>query len=284
MTENTNEDNLQEKIEKAVNSGKGSTIARFLLAVVGGAMPFAGGLVSGAGSAWSEHEQDRINKLFEAWFKLQQDEMEEIGRTLYEILVRLDLENPKVRERVESKEYLSLIKKAFRDWSAAESEEKRQLIRNLLANAGGETQITSDDVIRMFIKWIGDYEEPHFKVIRAIYNHTDGITRGGVWDIVHGESVAENSAEADLFKLLFRDLSIGGVVRQHRPTDGRGNFLKQPRRRTMSSSRYMTSAFDDGKYYELTALGNQFVHYTMNEIVPRIASESDTNPKDENML
>jgi hypothetical protein len=34
----------------------------------------------------------------------------------------------------------------------------------------------------------------------------------------------------------------------------------------------MTSAFDDDKQYELTELGKQFVHYTMNEIVPRIAA------------
>ena len=32
----------------------------------------------------------------------------------------------------------------------------------------------------------------------------------------------------------------------------------------------MASAFDDEKSYELTELGKQFVHYTMNEIVPRI--------------
>jgi hypothetical protein len=36
----------------------------------------------------------------------------------------------------------------------------------------------------------------------------------------------------------------------------------------------MTSAFDDDKQYELTELGKQFVHYTMNEIVPRIAAST----------
>ena len=276
----TNKNNLQEKIEKAVNSGKGSALARFLLAV-GGGVPYVGGAISGVAGAWSEYEQDKVNKLFETWFKLQQEEMEEIGKTIYEILIRLDLDNPRVQERVESKEYLSLLKKAFRDWSAAESEEKRQLIRNLLANAGGETQISSDDVIRMFIKWIDDYDEAHFKVIRAIYNNSEGITRGGVWSIIHGENVPENSAEADLFKLLFHDLSTGRVARQYRPTDAYGNFLKQSRKRSRNNSRFLTSAFDDGKSYELTALGNQFVHYTMNEIVPRIASESATDSQED---
>lgn len=32
----------------------------------------------------------------------------------------------------------------------------------------------------------------------------------------------------------------------------------------------MKSAFDDKEGYELTELGTQFVHYTMNELVPKI--------------
>ena len=40
----------------------------------------------------------------------------------------------------------------------------------------------------------------------------------------------------------------------------------------------MTSAFDDEKSYELTELGKQFVHYTMNEIVPRLSESSPNSP------
>ena len=34
----------------------------------------------------------------------------------------------------------------------------------------------------------------------------------------------------------------------------------------------VNTAFDDEKQHELTELGKQFVHYTMNEIVPRISA------------
>jgi hypothetical protein len=34
----------------------------------------------------------------------------------------------------------------------------------------------------------------------------------------------------------------------------------------------MASAFDDEKAYELTELGSQFVRYTMEGIMPRIAA------------
>ena len=33
----------------------------------------------------------------------------------------------------------------------------------------------------------------------------------------------------------------------------------------------MTSAFDEEKEYKLTELGEWLVHYTMNEIVPKIS-------------
>ena len=35
---------------------------------------------------------------------------------------------------------------------------------------------------------------------------------------------------------------------------------------------------EDGKQYELTGLGQQFVHYTMNEIVPRIEAKTESQP------
>lgn len=203
--------------------------------------------------------------------KLQEDEIREIGMTIFEVMERLDQNDEEIRKRVESPEYLRLVKKCFRDWSAAESEEKRRLIRNLLSNAAA-TRICSDDVIGMFINWIDMYSEPHFAVIREIYK-SPGTTRQRIWDEIHGEPVREDSAEADLFKLLVHDLSTGHVIRQHREKDYQGNFLKAPaRRRPGTPSQILGSAFDDKKQYELTELGKQFVHYTMNEIVPRIAA------------
>jgi hypothetical protein len=40
-----------------------------------------------------------------------------------------------------------------------------------------------------------------------------------------------------------------------------------------NGSQLMTSAFEDGKPYVLTALGTQFVHYAMNELTVKIKSQ-----------
>ncbi len=156
---------------------------------------------------------------------MQQDEIREIAATVAEVLSRLDLNDEEVRKRLESPEYLRLLKKCFRDWSAAESEHKRILVRNLLTNAAVNKDFCTDDVIRMFVQWIADYSEIHFKVIRWVYKNR-GCTRMDIWMAIHGAVVKEDSAEADMFKLLIRDLSTGSVIRQHREKDYYGNSIK----------------------------------------------------------
>jgi hypothetical protein len=267
-------DEVEKQVAELLARGHGPKIARYALAVLGGAIPLAGGLISGAAGAWSEAEQDHFNRVLASWLQLQKDGIKEIGITIAEILSRLDLNDEEVRKRIESPEYLSLLKKAFRDWSAAESEAKRILIRNLLTNAA-VSKICTDDVVRMFIQWIADYSELHFKVIRWVYKNS-GCTRMEIWNSVHGIQAREDSAEADMFKLLIRDLSTGGVIRQHREKDRQGNWVKKTRpSRRGQSPQTMKSVFDDEEEYELTELGKQFVRYAVDNVMPRIAAPQE---------
>ena len=271
------DEELTRELNAALSSGVGPKAARYALACLG-AIPVFGGAIAGVAGAWSEAEQDHFKKVLAAWLRLQEDEIREIGITIAEVMSRLDLNNKEIRDRLESPEYMQIIKKCFRDWSAAESEEKRILIRNLLTNAAS-SKICPDDVIRLFVKWIEVYSEPHFNVVRYIYKNP-GCTRREIWNSVGGEKAREDSAEADLFKLLVFDLSTGHIVRQHRPKDYYGNYLKQtPKRRGSTVSTTMTSAFDDEKPYELTELGAQFVRYTMEGVMARIGVASDRDTR-----
>jgi hypothetical protein len=260
------------KDETFDESPKSSKVARGALQVIGGAIPFAGGLFSAMAGAWSENEQERVNRFFQNWIEMLRDELKEKEATIIEIMARPDLQDDKISKRVESKEYQSLLKKTFREWAGAESEKKREFIRNILSNAAA-TDISSDDVIRLFIDWINQYSELHFQVIAAIYN-SGGIGRGEIWRKIGKGPVREDSADADLYKLLFRDLSTGGIVRQHRETDYYGNFLPKPAAKRSpkgSGPAPMKSAFDNEEKYELTELGQQFIHYAMTDLPKRIA-------------
>jgi hypothetical protein len=87
------------------------------------------------------------------------------------------------------------------------------------------------------------------------------------------EEDREDSAEADLFKLLIRDLSTGSIIRQIRDKDYAGNFLRKPalkRRKGTPAPTTMESAFEDTKGYELRELGQQFVYYAMTDLPLRI--------------
>jgi hypothetical protein len=249
----------------------GGRAFRAVLNAAGGLIPFAGGALSAAASAWSEQEQEKVNQFFEHWLRMIEADMAEKAQTILEVMARLDMNDQKTAERVESPEYQALVRKAFRDWGGAESEKKRQFIRNILANAADKS-ITTDDVVRMFLQWINMYSELHFAVIAAIYNDF-GVTRARIWEKVGKEEVREDSAEADLYRLLIRDLSTGGIIRQHREKDYAGNFLRKPaqkRRRGGPAPATMESAFEDTKGYELTELGQQFVHYAMTDLPLRI--------------
>ncbi len=237
------------------------------LAVLGGAVPFAGGLASWVHDKWSGKEQDRANRLFLAWFKMLQDELREKERVMAEIMSRLDMADDDTIERVSSPGYQRLVRKAFRNWNGAESDRKLTIVRNILTNAASAAT-SSDDVVSLFLDWIAGYSEFHFEVIAAIYNDA-GITRYGIWQKLKKPTVREDSADADLYKLLIRDLSTGGVIRQHRDVDYAGNYIKK-RRPVKRGSGTMKSAFDNQDPYELTELGKQFVHYALNEVTTRI--------------
>ena len=257
--------------------GSSNKWIRGAMNAAGGVIPFAGGFLAAAASVWGENEQESATEALRAWIKMLEDELREKQRTILEIMARLDMHDERIAERVKSSEYQSLLKQAFRNWAGTESRKKQDYIRNILTNAASST-IVSDDVIRLFMKWLHDYSELHFAVIAELYKHS-GSTRGQIWRNLGKGDVREDSADADLFKLLVRDLSTGGIIRQHRETDYYGNFVaKKPGGSQSSSrgdSRTIKSAFDDTERYELTALGQQFVHYAMSEVTVKITYHSN---------
>lgn len=117
----------------------------------------------------------------------------------------------------------------------------------------------------------------HFQVIAAIYNNS-GTTRGKIWRKIGKEPVREDSADADLYKLLIRDLSTGSVISQHRKVDYYGNFVPKKRasRPKGSGPKPLVSAFAENEGYELTGLGKQFVHYAMSDLPLRIEFQEET--------
>jgi hypothetical protein len=239
-----------------------------------GSIPWVGGVVSAAAAYKAEAAGIEKDSLLEEWLREHQGKLQQLRITLVGMIARLEGFGKEVEERIMSEEYLTLVRKTFREWDTADTEEKRKLLVNLITNAAG-TRLVSDDIVRLFLGWIDSYHESHFAVIRAIYqSHDNPPTRYDIWAAVYGEPIPrDDSAEADLFRMLIRDLSTGGVIRQPRETDFQGRFIRKRvggARRPAAST--MESAFEDSKQYVLTELGSRFVHYTMTELVKQIGS------------
>ncbi len=255
---------------EAVTGGEWKKYTRVTMAALGG-IPWVGSILSTAATLSAENEQGKTNQIMFLWVKEHEQKLKELAATLNDIYGRFSSFGDDINARLESPEYLTLVRKTFREWDQAETHEKKEMFKKLITNSGVIT-LAQDDLVRLFLEWIEKYHEFHFAVIREIYK-TRGITRGGIWERIRGEEPREDSAEADLFKLLIRDLSTGSVIRQEKEVNSFGQFVRKTRSKGSGhGSSVHESAFEDTKPYVLTELGAQFLHYVMEDIAPQIES------------
>jgi hypothetical protein len=265
-------DRIRTQLERLNPNTKRRILEKFALAALG-SIPWVGGFISALASMKTEEAGLHASSLQTQWLEEHQAKMETLSATMQDIGRRFEAIGDEIDERLASDEYLDIVRKAFRAWDKADAEEKRRYVANLVTNAAG-TRLCSDDVVRLFIDWLDTYHESHLAVIREIFSNP-GSTRFDIWTAIYGNLVREDSAEADLYKLLIRDLSTGGVIRQARDTNADGQFLRKQtvRKPPGPANGTVESAFDGSKQYVLTELGKQFVHYSMNEVVQRVAGD-----------
>ena len=255
-----------------LQSGKGS-YRRFAIAALG-SIPWIGGLIAAGAALQGERAEGKVNKTLEQWLREHEDRINELFAGLQLVADRVDSFGSEAQARMQDESYLTVVRKGFRVWDRCETNSKREYVLLLLTNAAG-TKLVDDDIVRLFLDWIDRYHDAHFNIIKTIFQHP-GITRLGIWQAIGREGAlpAENSSEADLFRMLVHDLSTGRVIRQHREFDGHGWLKKSTRGRPRTpSSPYMKSSFDDEEPYELTELGEEFVRYVLQEAVSRIGDD-----------
>jgi len=269
---NSDIEKIRDELNQLSPTLKKRALEKFGLAALG-SIPWIGGFISAAANIKTEENTLKTDALQTRWLEEHENKIDKLYSALLEVSQRFEQLNDAIDDRIQDESYLDLVRKSFRAWDTADTDEKRMYICNLITNAAG-TRICSDDVVRLFIDWLNLYHEAHFAVIKQIYS-LPGISRYDVWNNLYGETPREDSAEADLYKLLIRDLSTGGVIRQARDTNEDGQFLKTRRSapRANSSTKTLETAFEQTKPYVLTELGKQFVHYTMNNVVTRLSGE-----------
>ncbi len=259
------------EIAALTDSPRVRALKKFGLAAIG-AIPWVGGFLAAAIELRNDH--GKVDQLQQQWLELHGQKLKKLRETLSFIGKRLEGFGDEINERLESPEFLALVDKGFREWDSAATENKRDAVRRLLTNAAAYS-LSSDDLVRLFLDWIQKYDDIHFRLIEAVYR-SHGITRRDMWLSMHASIPRDDSPEADLFKLLIHDLSLGHVIRQQRATTYSGEFVKRSTRGRSKSSGSSTvkSPFDASDPYELTELGRQFVHYVLEEVAPQLSDDS----------
>jgi len=267
-------ESLNAQLEQTDPSQRSRIVEKFFLAAVS-SIPWIGGVLSAAETYRTEEGAHRMNSLQTQWLREHQKKIELLGQILQEIAQRFESIGAEIDERIQSEAYLSIVRKAFRIWDQADTEEKRRLLANVITNAAG-TRATSDDVVRLFLDWIEYYSEVHFPVIREVHANP-GSTKFEIRTTLYGAVPREDSAEADLYKFLMRELSMGEVIRIERDTNRLGEYVRKrpsPRGKGIPAPSTLKSAFENVEPLVLTGIGRQFVHYALNEVVTRIGNEN----------
>jgi hypothetical protein len=190
---------LHSALAAAPSARRQRIVEKFFLAALG-SIPWVGAFITAAATVRSDEANERRNSLQTKWLEEHAEKLKELQLALAQIVARFNDFGEDVQERIESEEYLRLVRKAFRAWDQADTQEKRRAIGNLISNAAG-TRLCSDDVLRLFLDWLTFFHESHLAVVRAIYKQS-GITRYEIWETTYGVLPREDSAEADLFKML----------------------------------------------------------------------------------
>lgn len=90
-----NEESDNNEEQDLPESGKVAKFSRSALQVAG-AVPVVGGVFSAIAGAWSEGEQDKVNRFFDHWVRMLQDEIKQKEDTIIEIMARLDLQDEEI--------------------------------------------------------------------------------------------------------------------------------------------------------------------------------------------
>src|SRR5260370_1061505 len=188
---------IRGELAKADPSKRRQIFEKFFLAALG-SIAWVGGFRSAAETIRGDDQAIRKDRMQTQWLEEHQHKLEDLQATLSEIQQRFESLGSQIDERVQSQEYLALVRKAFRAWDDADTAEKRRYVGNVVVNAAG-TRVCSDDVVRLFIDWLETYHEAHFAVIREIFKNP-GVTRYDIWTNVYGtDTPRDDAAEADLF-------------------------------------------------------------------------------------
>ena len=115
LVDSSVEQRIKEELTKSFDSKRKRIFSKLIGAALG-SIPWVGGYLSAMYDFKSDESQVRNNQLYQQWLEEHKIKMQALGDTLMQVLERLDEFPAEVNERLESEEYLQIVRKSFRSW------------------------------------------------------------------------------------------------------------------------------------------------------------------------
>src|SRR6266487_424819 len=103
-------DFIRSEIAKASPSTRKRVFEKFALAALG-SIPWVGGFISAAVSLKTEEGSRRANDLQTQWLEEHRKKMMQLAKALNDIAQRFEMLGDKIDERIQSEEYLDLVRR-----------------------------------------------------------------------------------------------------------------------------------------------------------------------------
>ncbi|KKQ88143.1 MAG: hypothetical protein UT12_C0027G0008 [Candidatus Curtissbacteria bacterium GW2011_GWC2_38_9] len=120
----------QAVLEKIIG-GSWKKYTRVTMAALG-ILPWVGSLLGAAATLSSENDQEDTTKLLFLWIKEHEIKLKELGITLNSIFDRFESFGERINQRIESEEYLSLVRKTFKKWDDLLIRIEGKVVRRIL--------------------------------------------------------------------------------------------------------------------------------------------------------
>jgi hypothetical protein len=100
-----------------------------------GSIPWVGGVLAAAATFKFDEVGVRSDSLRNQWLEEHHQKLNVLRGTLDQVFGRIESLGQEVYDRLESSEYLGLVRKTFREWDQADTDEKRRLLVQLITRA-----------------------------------------------------------------------------------------------------------------------------------------------------
>jgi hypothetical protein len=115
---------IRTEIAKSAPTNRRRIIEKFVLVALG-SIPWVGGFISAAVNYKTEESAIRTDNLQTQWLEEHARKIAELMRDLQDIVERFEALGPDIDARIQSEQYLVLVRRAFRVWDRADTDQKK---------------------------------------------------------------------------------------------------------------------------------------------------------------